>query len=79
MQVLLLKPPNSEVGKTQGYQMMCSLKVLVSVPSPALPLKVRDLRNHHLVVGVASVHSLASLRVGAQTQSPQLARSRIWT
>ena len=28
------------------------VKVLVSVPGPALPLRVRDLRSHHLHVGV---------------------------
>jgi len=33
--------------------MMCSLlKVLVSVPGPALPLRVKDLRSHNLDVGV---------------------------
>jgi len=86
-QFLLLKTPSklpSEVEKTRvlaaQYQMACSpLKVLVSVPGPALPLRVRDLRSHRLVVGVASAHSLASLRVGAQTPSPQLEHSRIWT
>jgi len=36
---------------------------------------VRDLRSHRLAVGVASAHSTVILRVDAQTQSPQLARS----
>jgi len=62
------------------YQMTCLLlKVPVSVPAPALPLRVRALKSHRLVVGVASARSLASLRVDAQTQSPQLAHSHIWT
>ena len=83
LQLLLLNLPSklpSEVEKTHvlaaQYQMMCSpLKVLVSVPGPALPLRVRDLRSHRLGVGVASAHSIVILRVGAQTQSPQLAHS----
>ena len=46
------------------YQTMCSLlKELVSVPGPALPLSVRGLRSHHLVVGVASAHSIVILKV----------------
>ena len=83
LQLLLLKPPSklsSEVEKTcvltAQYQMMCSLlKELVSVPGPALPLSVRGLRSHRLVVGVASAHSIVILKVNAQTQSPQLAHS----
>ena len=83
LQLLLLKPPSkllSEVEKTRllaaQYQMMCLLlKELVSVPGPALPLRVRDLRSHRLAVGVASARSTVILRVGAQTQSPQLAHS----
>jgi len=58
------------------HLMMCSLlKELMSVPVPALPLKVRGLRSHHLGVGVASAHSLVILRVDAQIPSPQLAHS----
>ena len=83
LQLLLLNPPSklpSELEKTRvlaaQYQTTCSpLKVLVSVPGPALPLRVRDLRSHHLGVGVASAHFIVILRVDAQTQSPQLARS----
>jgi len=83
LQLLLLKPPiklPSEVEKTRAlaaqYQMMCLLlKELVSVPSPALPLRVRGLRTHRLAVGVASAHSTVILRVDVQTQSPQLAHS----
>ena len=83
LQLLLLKPLSkvlSEVEKTRvlaaQYQMMCLLlKVLVSAPSPVLPLRMTDLRSHHLAVGVASAHSTVILRVDAQTQSPQLAHS----
>ena len=55
------------------------LKGLVSVPGPALPLRVWDLRGHHLGVGVASALSSVSLRVGAQNLFPQLAHSHTWT
>ena len=36
-------------------------------------------QSHHLDVGVANARSLASLSLDAQTPSPQLARSHIWT
>ena len=82
LQLLLLKHPSklpSEVERTYLLAAQCQtcslLKELVSVPGPALPLRVRNLRSHHLAVGVASAHSTVILRVDAQTQSPQLARS----
>ena len=83
LQLLLLNPPNklpARVEKTcvlaVQYQMTCSpLKVLVSVPGPALPLRVRDVRSHRLGVGVANAHFIVILRVDAHIPSPQLARS----
>ena len=48
----------------------------VAVPAP---LQVRGHRNHHLGVGVASVHSSASSREVVQHPSPQQAPSPILT
>ena len=60
------------------HQMMCSLlKVLVAVQDPALPGKETDLRDHHLGVGVATAHSVVTLKMGVQTLFPKLAHSHV--
>jgi len=79
LQMVFLKLQSKLLSAAQ-HLMMCSLlKVLVSVPVPALPLKVRGLRSHHLAVDVANAHSLVILRVDAQNPSPQLALSHALT
>ena len=86
--LLLITPSKhpSEADKTRvlalpaKYRTTCLLvRVLVSVPDPAIPLRVRALRSHQLGVGVVSAHSSVSMRVDAQTQLPQLTHSHIWT
>ena len=58
------------------HQMMFSLlKVVIAVQYSVLPFRETDLRGHHLGVGVATAHSLVTLKMAVQTQFPKLAHS----
>ena len=53
------------------------MKVLVAVQDPALPVRETDLGGHHLGVGVATAHSIVTLKMVVHTPFPKLAHFHV--